>query len=189
MRYHRGIGRCCAPSRHIGGNSDMNTPDPSYREIPLTQGQVAIVDATDYEWLMRWKWTAHCDRTKNKSRFYAIRLTRIGGKQFRVGMHREILGLGHGDKRQSDHINLNTLDNRRANLRIATSSENGCNRTRRSDNTSGFKGVYPCKNRWYAQISIRGHQIYLGSFKSPEDAYVAYCDAAARVHGEFARTE
>lgn len=93
---------------------------------------------------------------------------------------------------ECDHIvNTNTLDNRRSNLRLATSSQNSANTARHCDNKSGYKGVYfeQKTGRWKAQICIRGKQTHLGRFDTPEHAHEAYKQAASEVFGEFARYE
>ena len=96
------------------------------KKIPLTQGQVALVDDADYEWLSRWKWCAMwCSSTDS---FYAVRHIRLpNGKWTTLRMHRAILGLERGDSRQVDHENHDTLDERRENLRIVTHQENQWN--------------------------------------------------------------
>src|SRR5208282_311362 len=101
---------------------------PSYREIPLTQGQVALVDIADFEWLNQWKWTAQW--SESNQCFYAIRRPgkSADGKRHKIWMHRLILGLMLRDEREGDHIKTGkTLDNRRANLRIANHSQNVSN--------------------------------------------------------------
>jgi hypothetical protein len=88
-----------------------------------------------------------------------------------------------------DHINGDRADNRRSNLRLADRTQNNANARRRSDNTSGHKGVsrHGQCNRWQARIRVRGRTIYLGLHKTQEAAAAAY-DAAAREHfGEYAR--
>src|SRR6185369_1147212 len=88
-----------------------------------------------------------------------------------------------------DHINGDTLDNRRSNLRLCTTAENNRN-TRGKNPKSGFKGVYPQfgTNTWQAKITVAGKVLCLGTFKEKEDAAKCY-DLAAREHfGEFART-
>ena len=88
-----------------------------------------------------------------------------------------------------DHVNSDTDDNRITNLRDATFSQNGGNMRTPHRNTSGFKGVSWSERRkkWAAQIGARGRYYNLGSFNTAEEAYDAYCKAAARLHGEFAR--
>lgn len=89
-----------------------------------------------------------------------------------------------------DHINGDPSDNRIANLRIATNTQNNANAALQKRNTSGFKGVRRCKgcfNRWDAQICVGGRRIYLGAYGSPEEAHAAYVEAAKEHFGEFAR--
>ena len=88
-----------------------------------------------------------------------------------------------------DHINMDSGDNRISNLRLATMSQNLCNRGPRKRNKSGYKGVSFNKNlkKWDARISFQNKQYCLGLFKSKEDAYSAYCEKAKSLHGEFAR--
>lgn len=90
-----------------------------------------------------------------------------------------------------DHINMDRSDNRWENLRLATKSQNMFNRPAPSDNTSGYKGVHKhtqC-DRWTAQICVNYKKIYLGLFKTAEEAKAVYDAAAAKLHAEFARTE
>lgn len=90
-----------------------------------------------------------------------------------------------------DHINGNPSDNRIANLREATRSQNMRNKRVSSHNISGFKGVFWCKQRlkWRTNIRSDGKSIYVGHFDTPEDAHRAYAEAAAKIHGEFARVQ
>jgi len=154
--------------------------------IALTQGKVAIVDDGDFEWLNQFKWCAH----KARNTYYAERAVRVGLKRKQLQMHRFILGLDFGDKRQGDHINMDGLDNRRANLRIATVAENLHNRGKQKNNTSGYKGVFWEKKdkKWRARIKVDGERMHLGLFHDPADAARAYDKAAKKHHGEFATT-
>lgn len=90
-----------------------------------------------------------------------------------------------------DHINMVRDDNRIVNLRLATPSNNRMNRGSQKNNTSGYKGVFwqKLRGKWMAQIQIDGRAIFLGRYDSKEDAHAAYCEAANKYHGEFARTE
>lgn len=90
-----------------------------------------------------------------------------------------------------DHINGNPFDNRITNLRLATSSNNNCNRAAKNGCTSKFKGVYWNKkdSRWMARIKTNKKCLYLGSFILEEEAYAAYCAASKIYHGEFGRNE
>jgi hypothetical protein len=148
------------------------------KTIPLTQGRVALVDDEDFEMLSQWKWSGVRDVHRFDSPGHSPRLH---------SMHRFIMGAGPGV--EVDHINGNPLDNRRCNLRLCTSSQNGANQGIGSRNSSGFKGVSwsAARRKWQAHIKVRRVSTYLGLFLLAEDAAAAY-DSAARVHfGEFAR--
>jgi hypothetical protein len=88
-----------------------------------------------------------------------------------------------------DHINNDRDDNRITNLREATDKESAQNRKVRSDNKTGFKGVHWHKERkvYIARITVKGRQIFLGRFDDPEQAHFAYCRAAFKYYGDFAR--
>ena len=169
----------------------MTTPLPLlYREISLTKGQVALVSPHRYEEIKAFKWFATFDRPSGH--FYALRNTvNSNGKRFQLSMHRQIMGLGYGDRRQVDHIDrLHTLNNTDENLRIVERWQNARNQGLRSSNASGYKGVFFDNNRgrWVAKIVIYGKQKHLGCFAAPETAYAAYCKAAKAYFGEFAYT-
>jgi hypothetical protein len=87
-----------------------------------------------------------------------------------------------------DHVDNDTTNNKINNLRLATRAQNRCNTRRKKDGTSGYKGVYWCKERhkWRAQITKDKKVYKLGSFTDPYEAHLAYCKAAAVLHGEFA---
>ena len=91
---------------------------------------------------------------------------------------------------QLDHINGDKADNRITNLREATNGQNKANTFKAQKNSiSGIKGVHQWRSdRWTAQIRADGKRYYLGSFKTPEEARMAYADAAARYFGEFAQS-
>jgi hypothetical protein len=90
---------------------------------------------------------------------------------------------------QVDHINGDPSDNRWANLRLATQSQNQANARRRSDNTSGYKGVsWDARSRkWSAEILVGGRRVRLGRFGCPAEAHAAYVRTAEKLSGEFAR--
>jgi hypothetical protein len=81
-----------------------------------------------------------------------------------------------------DHINRDRADNRIANLRLATSSQNKQNTPLRCDNTSGFRGVTKKRRKWEARIDVDGKAIRLGVFPTPEEASAARQAAAAALH-------
>lgn len=153
--------------------------------IPLTQGQSAIVDDEDFEYLNQFKWHAE----KLHGTYYAARRVRASFRKYViVKMHQVIVGRTAG--LEIDHINGNGLDNRRFNLRLVTHQQNSQNSKLRTDNTSGYKGVgwSPQKNKWYAKIVKDGKQIHVGFFDDPVLAAKAYDRKARELFGESART-
>lgn len=106
-------------------------------------------------------------------------------------LHRLAWFFVHGSlpEMRVDHIDGDTLNNRIANLRLATHAQNLGNSKRRKDNTSGFKGVSADRSgaRWRAQIKRNGRIAHLGTFDTPEEAHAAYVAAATELFGEFAR--
>jgi len=167
--------------------ASMTLLSEEYRLIPLTQGQFATVDVEDFDRLSQHKWFAYWNPCTKS--FYARRNISVGKKkQTILSMHREILGIARGSKQVADHINHDTLDNRRFNLRIATYSENQWNTLMRKGNPSGFKGVTRKPKGFTANITLKRKKIYLGLFNTAEEAYKAYCEAAKRLHGDFANT-
>ena len=88
-----------------------------------------------------------------------------------------------------DHINRDRLDNRRANLRMATNAQNQANVTKRQGMTSRYKGVsrHTATGRWQARISVEGKQMHLGYFAHEADAARAYDARAREVFGVFAQ--
>lgn len=88
---------------------------------------------------------------------------------------------------QIDHIDMDVFNNRIENLRLATTSQNKANNKKYANNTSGFKGVSRDRTRWKAVIGYGGKRIRLGHYSTPEEAHMAYCVAAKKFQGEFAR--
>lgn len=157
------------------------------KTIHLTQNKVAIVDDEDFELLSKHKWCA--SYSKAMSSYYALTNIRNDlGKYRTVKMHRMVMMVS--GKEMIDHINHDTLDNRKCNLRICLSSNNQHNGKIRSDNTSSYKGVILNKKsgRWRSRIMYNGKRIHLGYFDTPLEAAYAYDNAAIEMFGEFALT-
>jgi hypothetical protein len=148
------------------------------KEISLTQGQVALVDDEDFERVNQYKWNANYHKLQKQH--YAergIHICRINGKTKTktIRMHRFIMDAPKG--KSVDHINHNTLDNRKENLRIVSHRENHQNR--KNKGASKYPGVCFDKRRgtWYARIRIGKRCNWLGSFDDEKDAARAYQNA------------
>lgn len=139
--------------------------DPALIPLLSRAGQIrgyALVDPEDLP-LISWRtW-----------RLAAVGYAVVGSAAgIHMYMHRELMGLDPGDKRQVDHINRNKLDNRRENLRILAIGENSQNLHPRVK-TSRFRGVswHEHTRKWVAYGNKKGVKFYLGLHATEEDAY------------------
>lgn len=149
--------------------------------ILLTQGKVAVVDDADYLKLSKFSWCS----VRDHNTWYACRAETVSpNKQKRILMHREIIG----GTLKIDHRDGDGLNNRRHNLRPASTSQNGQNRRKFASASSRFKGVslHARDGRWQARIKAGAKRIQLGYFDEELDAARAYNDAAKKHFGEFA---
>jgi hypothetical protein len=133
------------------------------------------------------KWSGKKAGNDHKSGFTQISIFNV---RFRANKVAVAIVTGKWPSYEVDHKNLNPHDNRWENLRIATRSENGRNRRKQKNNTTGYKGACYDKSRgkYISIIAVNGVQKNLGRFDTAEQAHEAYCKAAAELHGEFART-
>lgn len=158
---------------------------------PISKGYFVIVDDDDDD-LASIRWTALEERTG--CRVYATRVgakTKDGSKRTCKWLHREIMARTGADLMglDVDHINGDTLDNRRSNLRVVTRRENLRNAKPKA-NSTGYMGVTTAGNRFIARIrDDKGTRLSLGSFKTAEEANVARLDAEARIWGIQPRRE
>jgi hypothetical protein len=138
------------------------------REIPLTQGKVALVDDEDYEKLSKIKWCAH----KMSKYFYAEHCVNRLDARYTLHMHREIMNCP-SDK-EVDHIDGDGLNNQKSNLQIVTHRQNGQNRHHAK--TSIYPGVSWSKNerKWVSMIQLNGVYKNLGYFKIESEAHTTY---------------
>jgi hypothetical protein len=156
------------------GEAFSGAPHEGTVAVPLGGKRAAVVDAADWEKVGGHRW----QEFKSRNTSYAVRYVR-------VFMHREILDT----EEEVDHKNGDGLDNRRANLRPASRSQNAQNQPKQNRATSSrFKGVHwnTREEKWVARVGINGKRVYLGSFHSEEDAARAYDAAAQERFGEYA---
>lgn len=137
------------------------------RRIELSQDQFATVDDADFVRLSRFKWYAQWNPATRS--FYAQRKAWVGDKRINERMHRQILGLKHGDGRQVDHANHDTLDNRRGNLEIVTCRKNHENRR---DQSKHGVGIRKYRNRFQLRIRVGGGR-FIKTFDTVEEAAAA----------------
>lgn len=121
--------------------------------------------------------------------YYSVDLYE-GGKRTTCSIHRllaEAFVKNPSGKKCVDHINNNRLDNNVSNLRWVTNQENNFNSSISKKNTSNVKGVSWRKkrNKWYAQISFNNKNIFIGYYKTLEEAKVARRDKARELFGEY----
>jgi hypothetical protein len=156
-----------------------------FRRIYLGEEEWTILDQQDYYRFGNLKWGV-CGHDEHIYGGRFIKTTKSAGIKL-VYLHREIMNAPEG--LLVDHINSDTLDNRRVNLRLATHSQNSCNRPKKSNTSSRFIGVNfeKLRNQWCAKIRHHGKRIWLGRFENEIEAAKAYDEAARKYHGEFAR--
>jgi len=150
------------------------------KTLQLTNGYKAIIDDDDFERVSAFKWYG----AKSRMNVYVCH-----GRSPALRLHRFILNAGQGDF--VDHINGDTLDNRKANLRICTNAENIRNSRKYSTNASGFKGVsyIAWRNKWASKITFNYKKHFLGYYDTKEEAFEAYKAKAKEFFGEYARFE
>jgi hypothetical protein len=151
----------------------------------LTQGQVAIVNEEDYGYLAQWKWFA----VFRRGGFIAVRNgPTIDGRRHTIYLSRVIAErMGLDMSKVIDHIDHDTLDNTRDNLRAATCNESARNRRGNASRIIDLpKGVYMQGSKYKAVVQVDKKNHYLGTFDTPAAAASAYDAAALELHGSFA---
>ena|SRR3990167_393779 len=162
------------------------------KRIKLTQGKFALVDNEDFEFLQKWKWCAALDKKCKDFRAMSNRHRWEKVKPVTMRMARIIMNATKGE--MIDHINHNTLDNRRGNLRICTQIQNSRNSKIYKNNTTGYKGVSKCtsltryhkKDYFAAQIRFNKRLITLGYGTNKKSLAKLYKAASIKYFGEFA---
>ena len=154
-------------------------------------GYDVMLDDEDLEKVEGHNW--HIDTgsfRRGKVYFFYMDYKRIAMYNYvnkRVSLHRTLMNAPKG--LVIDHIDGNTLNCQKSNMRICTQAENNKNMKKPWFNTSGYKGVswHKGHKRWRADISIDNHQKSLGEYDTPEEAYKIYCEAKKNLHGKYVR--
>ena len=152
-------------------------------EIPLGgrkhTGFTAIIDVDDYWLVNQYRWRVRLDKSGNPA---YVRTGPARGPQ--ILLHQLVTGL-----KGVDHKDRSGFNNRRKNLRPATTSQNKQNSDSYRNSSSKYKGVHWNKQarKWHVQITHEGKNHYLGLFDSEIAAALAYDEASCRLHGEFGR--
>lgn len=147
------------------------------------------IDKSDLVLLNKSAWTIQHSRG---GKYYVKRSRKRDGpgkylKGYEIYLHRLIARCPKG--MTVDHINGDTLDNRKSNLRVCSQANNVCNQSKHKDGiTSKYKGVHihTQNGKWTAQVQYRGKKKYLGLFKTEVEAALARDRAAKELHGQYA---
>ena len=142
------------------------------KEIPLSQGQTALVDDADYPLLSEFKWCYRSER--NGKQGYAVRHSKVYGRDRLVYLHRQLMQAPPGF--EVVFANYDRLDCRRENLKVVSKEEARRHHHVRSDSKSGVKGVRynPESDSWSAYVYRSGHCYHVGTYYTQEQAVVAY---------------
>ncbi len=165
----------------------------SVSRVPLTAARVREVldyspDTGTFVWKIFMNSRAPKGRQAGRIGTPGYYIIRLDGRDYLAHRLAWFYVYGSWPPEEIDHINGIPIDNRITNLRCATRGQNAANARRAKNNTSGFKGAYWQHGRWQAIISVNKQRMSLGFFDSAEEAHAAYCSAAYKYFGEFART-
>jgi hypothetical protein len=156
----------------------------------IIDGIGVLIDDEDYLRVSKYNWWK-CNHRKGLQYFSRF-IGRVNGKMKTEYLHRFIVNAEHG--KDVDHINRDTLDNRKANLRQCSHSENLQN-IKGYGTSTGHKGVYTSYNKaggimgYYSQYKMESKYIYVGFFQTVKEAADAYCKSAIEHRGIYARLE
>lgn len=180
-RVEKGFALYCSRACRGGRRAPIRESEDGLTAlVPLQRGDsilaYAVIDAADVEWASRWRWTLD-------DKGYAERSNRINGRSQHIRLHRELLGLTHGDGFEGDHINRDRLDNRRSNLRAIPLAGNRQNKSSHHNSSSKYRGVSwaPDRRKWRASITDHGKRIHLGQFSDEQTAAEAARAARSRL--------
>jgi hypothetical protein len=144
---------------------------------PAYPGMRVLVDDEDAAWISSRKWTPQPNGS-GQNYFASVK-----GRQ-KIVLHREVARARFYE--HVDHINGDTLDNRKANLRTCTAQQNTWNQTSHKRGNAYYRGVHNVNGRYKAMITAHGVTYNLGTYDAAEEAALARDAAALHLHGEFA---
>lgn len=151
------------------------------RRIALTKNRYTLIWEVDYEFVTQFIW--HAGWSASEQDYYAARRGRADEELRTVMLARVLMNPLEGE--EVDHWNHITLDNRRSNLRTASTHENSWNRKRRINNTSGQSGVHwhTVAGKWFVYIGVKGVNVNLGYYSDYEEACQTRKDAEIKYFG------
>src|SRR6185295_18688937 len=149
---------------HPGHSASLSLLADHVKEIPLSKGKVALVDDEDFEMLMHRRWYFSLGYARND--------VKIDGKRVVLRMHRLVMGASKGQ--YVDHIDGDTLNNQKSNLRFCTLAQNRMNSRKSTLNSCGLKGVSYSYGKWVAHIGVDRKTMAIGRFSTKEEAHEAY---------------
>lgn len=163
----------------------IEVPPPGYILIKLTKGYETAIDLEDAD-LAEFNWSVKAGKV---GRVYAQRRVGNTTEPLHVVILERVIQRALHPSERADHIDNDSLNNLRCNLRVATHAQNIQNSRKHINANSKYKGV--CFHRqlgkFQAQIRVDGKQLHLGLFDTAELAHAAYCEAAKEHYGSFAR--
>jgi WD40 repeat protein len=156
------------------------------------KGHDVMLDDEDVNFVQSHKWQIDSAWKRGKIYFfYNDHYYKEDGKRttYHKFLHRLLMGTPVG--LVTDHIDGNTLNCQKSNMRICTQDENNKNIKMPNTNTSGYKGVswHKGHKKWRADIHVDGHQVSLGIYDDPKKAYEVYCAAKKKYHGPYGRVD
>lgn len=152
--------------------------------LKITKGQETLIDLEDFKRVAIYRWKASKPSKGNK--FYAKRNAHVNKKERVLSLSRFIMNAPK--ELEVDHKNGDSLDNRKCNLRLCTATQNRVSfRSKNEKYSSKYRGVSKHRNKWLAQIGIKGKASYIGVFSDPIEAARARDKKALEVYGEFAQ--
>lgn len=175
VKERRYCSRQCASAHSRPSSIVIKTADPAVAVLVLPSGARALIDAVDADWVASYRW-------RLSPQGYVNRHSPSNHGAEASALHRAITQAPAG--MDVDHISGDTLDNRRANLRVTTHAENMQNRRRANRNSqTGIRGVtlFRRTGRYSAQVHVQGRRHHLGYFATAEDAARAVARARAEL--------